>query len=51
MFGESGVSFGKIFVISEDSMGPIQTTLPEEIVKEIENFGLQVERLKKKGNP
>jgi len=32
-------------------MGPIQTTLPEEIVKEIENFGLQVERLKKKEIP
>lgn len=32
-------------------MGPIQTTLPEEIIKEIENFGLQVERLKKKEIP
>ncbi|MDC4204471.1 MAG: sulfurtransferase TusA family protein [Candidatus Manganitrophus sp.] len=32
-------------------MGPIQTTLPEEIVKEIESFGLQVERLKKKEIP
>ncbi|MCG3115340.1 MAG: sulfurtransferase TusA family protein [Candidatus Manganitrophus sp. SA1] len=32
-------------------MGSIQTTLPEEIVKEIENFGLQVERLKKKEIP
>lgn len=31
-------------------MGPIQT-LPEEIVKEIENFGLQVERLKRKEIP
>ncbi|HLG22251.1 MAG TPA: sulfurtransferase TusA family protein [Candidatus Manganitrophaceae bacterium] len=28
-----------------------QTTLPEEIVQEIENFGLQVERLKKKEIP
>lgn len=32
-------------------MGSIQTTLPEEIIKEIENFGLQVERLKKKEIP
>jgi len=32
-------------------MGPIQTTLPEEIVKEIENFGLQIERLKRKEIP
>ncbi len=32
-------------------MGPIQTTLPEEIVKEIENFALQVERLRKKEIP
>ncbi|HEY5600036.1 MAG TPA: hypothetical protein VIK48_05035, partial [Candidatus Manganitrophaceae bacterium] len=28
-----------------------QTTLPEEIVQEIENFGLQVERLRKKEIP
>ncbi len=32
-------------------MGPIQTTLPEEIVKEIESFGLQVERLRRKEIP
>lgn len=32
-------------------MSQIQTTLPEEIVKEIEAFGLQVERLKNKEIP
>lgn len=32
-------------------MSYTETTLPEEIIKEIENFGLQVERLKKKEIP